>query len=256
MDLIKLDDIRKTYHLGEVDVPVLKDISLTIGRGELVALMGASGSGKTTLMNILGCLDRPTSGQYWLECDEVSKLSPEGRAVLRNRKIGFVFQNFNLLPRTSALEQVMMPLAYSAENISDREGRRRAKALLERVGLGERLDHEPSQLSGGQQQRVAIARALVNRPPLLFADEPTGNLDSRTSEEILRMFQTLNREEGITIILVTHDAHVAGHAKRTIRIRDGLIEEGAFESNLDGDGQALHSPHGAVAIHGLHVGVG
>src|SRR5262249_13956775 len=159
--------------------------------------------------------------------------------VLRNRKIGFVFQNFNLLARTSALENVMMPLAYSPKFVSDREGRKRARELLERVGLGDRLDHEPSQLSGGQQQRVAIARSLINRPPLLFADEPTGNLDSRTSEEILRMFQKLNAEEGITIILVTHDANVAAHAKRTIRIKDGLIEEGAFEANGDGhDGPA------------------
>ncbi len=228
--LIKLDDIRKTYHLGEVDVPVLKGVSLAIGRGELVALMGASGSGKTTLMNILGCLDRPTSGKYWLDGEEISGLSADGRAMLRNRKIGFVFQSFNLLARTSALENVRMPLAYSGENLSDRQARDRARQLLERVGLGSRLDHEPSQLSGGQQQRVAIARSLVNRPPLLFADEPTGNLDSRTSEEILRMFQQLNAEEGITIILVTHDANVAAHARRTIRIRDGLIEEGAFEA--------------------------
>jgi ABC-type lipoprotein export system ATPase subunit len=250
MDLIKLDDICKTYHLGEVDVPVLKGVSLTIGRGELVALMGSSGSGKTTLMNILGCLDRPTSGRYWLDGEEVSQLAAEQRAVLRNRKIGFVFQNFNLLARTSALENVMMPLSYSPENLSDRECRLRAKALLERVGLGSRLDHEPSQLSGGQQQRVAIARSLVNRPPLLFADEPTGNLDSRTSEEILRMFQQLNEEEGITIILVTHDATVAGHAKRVIRIRDGLIEEGAFEG--DGEGFTGRGPH-VTAAHGLKV---
>jgi ABC-type lipoprotein export system ATPase subunit len=248
MDLIKLEDIRKTYHLGEVDVPVLKGVSLQIGRGELVALMGSSGSGKTTLMNILGCLDRPSSGKYWLDGQEVSGLSSEERAVLRNRKIGFVFQNFNLLARTSALENVMMPLSYSPENLSDRQCRQRAKALLERVGLGSRLDHEPSQLSGGQQQRVAIARSLVNRPPLLFADEPTGNLDSRTSVEILEMFQQLNEEEGITIILVTHDANVAAHAKRTIRIRDGLIEEGAFEL---GDGR--HEPHIAVPAHGLEV---
>jgi ABC-type lipoprotein export system ATPase subunit len=242
MDLIKLEDIRKTYHLGEVDVPVLKGVSLEIGRGELVALMGSSGSGKTTLMNILGCLDRATSGKYWLDGQEVSQLSSEQRAVLRNRKIGFVFQSFNLLARTSALENVMMPLAYAPEFISDREGKLRARALLERVGLGSRLDHEPSQLSGGQQQRVAIARSLINRPPLLFADEPTGNLDSRTSEEILQMFQQLNEEEGITIILVTHDANVASHAKRTIRIRDGLIEEGAFEASMD-----------AHAVHGLHA---
>jgi ABC-type lipoprotein export system ATPase subunit len=248
MDLIKLEDIHKTYHLGEVDVPVLKGVSLEIGRGELVALMGSSGSGKTTLMNILGCLDRPSSGKYWLDGQEVSGLSSEERAVLRNRKIGFVFQNFNLLARTSALENVMMPLSYSPENLSDRQCRQRATALLERVGLGSRLDHEPSQLSGGQQQRVAIARSLVNRPPLLFADEPTGNLDSRTSVEILEMFQQLNEEEGITIILVTHDANVAAHAKRTIRIRDGLIEEGAFEL-----GDSRLKPQVAVPAHGLSV---
>ncbi len=226
MDLIQLEDIHKTYHLGELDVPVLKGITMTIERGELVALMGVSGSGKTTLMNLLGCLDRPTSGQYWLDGQEVSGLSGDGRALVRNKKIGFVFQNFNLLPRTSALDQVMMPLSYTAEELPESEWHKRAKALLERVGLGERLDHEPSQLSGGQQQRVAIARALINNPPLVLADEPTGALDSRTSEEILRLFQQLNAEENITIVLVTHDPGVAGHAKRTIHIRDGLIENG------------------------------
>jgi ABC-type lipoprotein export system ATPase subunit len=231
VDLIKLVDLHKTYHLGEMDVPVLKGVSLTIKRGEMVALMGTSGSGKTTLMNILGCLDRPTSGQYWLDGEEVSQLSADGRALVRNRKIGFVFQSFNLLARTSALDNVIMPLSYTARDLSSREARKRGIALLQRVGLGERLDHEPSQLSGGQQQRVAIARALVNRPPLLFADEPTGNLDSRTSKEILQMFQALNAEEGITIVLVTHDAGVAGYAKRTIRVHDGLIVEGAFEAS-------------------------
>jgi len=231
-DLIRLEDVRKTYHLGEVDVPVLKGISLAIERGEMVALMGTSGSGKTTLMNILGCLDRPSSGRYWLDAQEVSRLSTDERAMVRNRKIGFVFQSFNLLARTSALENVLMPLSYTAQHLSEREGKQQAQRLLDLVGLGDRLDHEPSQLSGGQQQRVAIARALVNNPPLLFADEPTGNLDSRTSVEILRMFQKLNREEGITIILVTHDAGVAGHAKRTIHIRDGLIQEGAPQAQV------------------------
>jgi ABC-type lipoprotein export system ATPase subunit len=231
VELIKLEDLYKTYHLGEIDVPVLKGVSLTVARGEMVALMGASGSGKTTLMNILGCLDRPSSGHYWLDGQEVSGLSKDELAHLRNQKIGFVFQTFNLLTRTSALENVMMPLSYSPEGLSDRQVRERCVALLARVGLGDRSDHEPSQLSGGQQQRVAIARALVNRPPLLFADEPTGNLDSRTSEEILQMFARLNAEEAITIILVTHDAGVAHHAQRIIRIHDGLIEDGAFAAD-------------------------
>jgi ABC-type lipoprotein export system ATPase subunit len=243
MELIRLDEIYKTYHLGEVNVPVLKGISLKVDRGEMVALMGASGSGKTTLMNILGCLDRPSSGDYWLDGENVSGLSADGRAMVRNRKIGFVFQSFNLLARTSALENVMMPLSYTAQHLTDREGRTRAKELLDLVGLGDRLDHEPSQLSGGQQQRVAIARALVNSPPLLFADEPTGNLDSHTSVEILRMFQRLNAEEGITIILVTHDQGVAEHAKRIVRIKDGLIEDDAYVGN--GSAVAGHAAQAA-----------
>jgi ABC-type lipoprotein export system ATPase subunit len=238
MRLIELHSIYKTYRMGEIEVPVLKGISLTVARGEMVALMGVSGSGKSTLMNILGCLDRPTSGQYWLEGQEVTRLSGDERAIVRNRKIGFVFQNFNLLPRTSALENVMMPLAYTS-NLSDRQARRRAAELLERVGLGDRMDHEPSQLSGGQQQRVAIARALVNHPPLLFADEPTGNLDSSTSREVLAMFGRLNREEGITIFLVTHDANVAQHAERVIRIHDGVIEDGALPDGEARDGAAV-----------------
>ncbi len=224
MELLRLQDIHKTYHLGAIDVPVLRGVSLAIQQGEMVALMGVSGSGKTTLMNILGCLDRPSSGRYRLDGEDIERLNANGRALVRNRKIGFVFQNFNLLPRTTALENVMMPLAYSAGGLNEREWPARGRALLERLGLADRLDHEPSQLSGGQQQRVAIARALVNNPRLLLADEPTGALDSRTSEEILRLFQELNREEGLTVILVTHDAHVAGHARRIIRIKDGLIE--------------------------------
>src|SRR5690349_2511956 len=203
MALIEIEDLYKTYHLGAMDVPVLKGVSLTIERGEMVALMGASGSGKSTLMNILGCLDRPSSGHYSLDGEAIETLSADQRALVRNHKIGFCFQNFNLLPRTSALENVMMPLSYTAEQLSEREWRQRAERLLERVGLGDRMDHEPSQLSGGQQQRVAIARALVNNPPVLLADEPTGALDSRTSEEILALFQQLNAEEGVTIIVVT-----------------------------------------------------
>jgi ABC-type lipoprotein export system ATPase subunit len=233
MQLIRLQNIGKTYHLGDIDVPVLKGVSLTVARGELVALMGASGSGKSTLMNILGCLDHPSCGEYWLEDQEVSGLSADARALVRNHKFGFVFQSFNLLARTSALENVRMPLEYSADPISESESMDRARTMLGRVGLMDRIHHEPSQLSGGQQQRVAIARALINQPPIIFADEPTGNLDSRTSEDILRMFQQLNDEDGITIILVTHDANVAAHAKRVIRIHDGLIVEGMVPPALE-----------------------
>jgi ABC-type lipoprotein export system ATPase subunit/ABC-type antimicrobial peptide transport system permease subunit len=223
MELIRLENITKTYYLGEIDVPVLKGISLTIARGEMVALMGASGSGKTTLMNLLGCLDRPTSGQFWFDGQEMSRLTPNERALVRTAKLGFVFQSFNLLPRTTALANVVMPLDYSPRRISRGEAEERGEVLLERVGLADRQEHEPSQMSGGQQQRVAIARSLVNQPALVLADEPTGNLDSHTSVEILRMFQRLNAE-GITVILVTHDPNVAAYAHRTIRISDGLIE--------------------------------
>ncbi len=225
IELIRLEDISKVYRAGEIDVPVLKGVSLSIRRGELVALMGASGSGKTTLMNLLGCLDRPTAGKYWLNGEDVSGLSAEQQAHLRGQSIGFVFQSFNLLPRTSALENVMLPLECGRERLSEKEMAQRARDLLERIGLGDRLDYEPSQLSGGQQQRVAIARALVNRPQLLLADEPTGNLDSQTSAEILKLFQQLNAE-GLTILVVTHDPEVAAHARRVIRIRDGAIERG------------------------------
>ena len=224
-ELIKLVGVWKNYRMGELDVHALRDVSLEVARGEFIAIMGASGSGKTTLMNILGCLDRPSSGSYWLDGEEVSRMSADKRAMIRNRKIGFVFQNFNLLPRTSALENVAMPLSYTASHLTEKEARRRAKEVLERVGLGDRLHHEPSQLSGGQQQRVAIARALVNKPPLLLADEPTGNLDSKTGEEVLELFQELNREEGVTVVLVTHDPHVASHAERIIYIHDGQIVE-------------------------------
>jgi ABC-type lipoprotein export system ATPase subunit len=225
MDLILLENIFKTYHVGELDVPVLRGVSLQIRKGELISLVGASGSGKSTLMNLLGCLDRPTSGKYWLDGQEISSLNTDQRAALRNRKMGFVFQNFNLLPRTSALANVMMPLTYAEHFVSDHDARQRAEHLLKMVGLGERMDHHTTQLSGGQQQRVAIARALINNPPVIFADEPTGNLDSHTTEDVLKMFQRLNSEEGITIILVTHDANVARHTKRVIRMSDGVIVE-------------------------------
>jgi ABC-type lipoprotein export system ATPase subunit len=238
MALIELNNICKTYHIGDMSLPVLKGVSLKVERGEFVALMGASGSGKSTLMNILGCLDHPTSGQYLLDGQDISRLTSDGRAVIRNKKVGFVFQNFNLLARTSAVDNVVMPLTYTSENLTDRQCRRRAEELLTRFGLGDRLDHEPSQLSGGQQQRVAIARALVNRPPIVFADEPTGNLDSHTSKDVLNILRQLNEEEGITMILVTHDAGVAQHAKRTIRIHDGMIVDGAYGGRVSVGGNA------------------
>ena len=231
--LIKLENITKTYQLGEVAVPVLKGVSLTIRRGEMVALMGASGSGKTTLMNILGCLDRPTSGSYWLDGQEMSDLSPDQRALVRTAKLGFVFQSFNLLARTSALKNVLMPLDYAVRRPTRADANGLATSLLEQVGLADRLHHESSQMSGGQQQRVAIARALVNRPALLLADEPTGNLDSRSGEEILQMFRQLHAE-GITVILVTHDPKVAGYADRTIRMADGLIQDDVYGNLTDG----------------------
>ena len=220
MGLIELKDIRKTYFMGDIKLPVLKGITMSVEKGDMVALTGVSGSGKSTLMNILGCLDRPTSGEYWLDGEEISRLSNDGRADVRNRKIGFVFQNFNLLPRTSALENVIMPLGYTASHLSE-------KRMLERVGLADRMDHEPSRLSGGQQQRVAIARALVNNPSILFADEPTGNLDTKMSEEILRIFNEINSSEGVTIVLVTHEMDVANSAKRIVRLVDGEIASDA-----------------------------
>ena len=224
MALIELRNITKTYFLGEMDVPVLKGISLDIEKGDYVALMGASGSGKSTLMNILGCLDRQTGGDYFFEGEELGRASGDHRARVRNKKIGFVFQSFNLLPRTSALENVIMPLSYTAGDLSRKECRERGLAALDRVGLSDRVGHYPSQLSGGQQQRVAIARALINQPPVLFADEPTGNLDSHTSIEVMKMFDELSAQ-GITVILVTHSMEIAEYARRVVRISDGEIQE-------------------------------
>src|SRR5215212_4704999 len=238
MELIRLDNICKTYHLGEVDVPVLNGISFSIQRGELVALMGASGSGKSTLMNILGCLDRPSSGHYWLDGREVGGLGANERALVRSEKLGFVFQSFNLLSRTTATNNVAMPLDYSIVPLPAAAAADRASDLLVRVGLSHRLDHMPSQMSGGQQQRVAIARSLVNQPSLLLADEPTGNLDSHTSVEILEMFRQLN-ETGLTVLLVTHDPEVAKFANRIIHIVDGLIDS---DTNPNGD-EKSRSPY-------------
>jgi putative ABC transport system ATP-binding protein len=222
LPVIKLDDIRKTYHTGEVDVHAVQGVSVVIQRGEFVAIMGASGSGKSTLMNIIGCLDRPTSGAYWLDGQNISTLDRNALAEIRNEKIGFVFQGFNLLSRTSALENVEMPMLYQRHRLPPREQRERARQSLEAVGLGQRAGHHSSQLSGGQQQRVAIARALVNKPSLVLADEPTGNLDSQTSIEIMGVFQRLN-ENGITIIMVTHELDIARYTKRTVVLRDGRI---------------------------------
>jgi putative ABC transport system ATP-binding protein len=236
--LIRLRDVSRVYDLGEVKVDALKPTSLDIERGEYVALMGPSGSGKSTLMNTLGCLDRPTGGSYLLDGEEIVDMTRDERARIRNRQIGFVFQNFNLLNRTSALENVEVPLLY-AKNVLARERRERAVEQLGRVGLGDRLHHYTTQLSGGQQQRVAIARALVNRPSILLADEPTGNLDSRTSNEVINLFRQLNVEEGITVILVTHDQDVARNASRTIVLRDGevIADTTDFSQAL----QSLHS---------------
>jgi putative ABC transport system ATP-binding protein len=218
--MIDLSNITKTYRMGEVDITVLSQVSLTVQRGELIAIMGPSGSGKSTLMNIIGCLDRPTSGVYHFENREISTLSDDELASVRNVKIGFVFQTFNLLPRFSALKNVEVPLIYSG--VPARLRNERAKPLLEQVGLADRMNHKPPELSGGQQQRVAIARALVNNPSLLLADEPTGNLDSRSGAEILNILTDLNKQ-GVTIMIVTHDKDVAARCKRIINLKDGQI---------------------------------
>ncbi len=220
--VLQFESIEKTYQSGDVEVRAVRGVSFTVEPGEFIAIMGASGSGKSTMMNILGCLDRPTSGRYLLDGIDVSKLDRDALADIRNKKIGFVFQGFNLLSRTSAAENVELPMLYARVEISPRETHRRALAALETVGLAKRADHFPNQLSGGQQQRVAIARALCNEPALILADEPTGNLDSRTSVEIMGVFQKLN-DSGITIVMVTHEMDIASYTKRNIVMRDGEI---------------------------------
>ena len=224
--VIALENVHKTYDLGEIQVHALRGVSLEIRRGEFVAIMGASGSGKSTLMNILGCLDRPSKGRYLLDGIDVSGLSKVELAHIRNKKIGFVFQQFNLLSRTTALENVELPTLYAG--IPPEERASRAKQSLERVGLADRAMHHPSQLSGGQQQRVAIARALVNKPAILLADEPTGNLDSRTSVEIMDILQRLNEDEGLTVVLVTHELDIANYAQRALEFRDGKMRKDTY----------------------------
>jgi putative ABC transport system ATP-binding protein len=235
--VIQLQDIHKTYHTGEVDVHAVRGVSLAIAQGEFVALMGASGSGKSTMMNIIGCLDRPTRGQYLLDGIDVSQLDRDELADIRNQKIGFVFQGFNLLSRTSALENVELPMLYKRRRAGGLSQRERALKALETVGLADRADHKPNQLSGGQQQRVAIARALSNEPSLLLADEPTGNLDTRTSIEIMGVFQKLN-DQGITIVMVTHELDIAHYTKRMVVMRDGkMVGDSAVENRLSAESE-------------------
>lgn len=245
--IIKLENLEKVYYSGGQPVKATRGVSLQIQRGEFVAVMGSSGSGKSTLMNIIGCLDRPTAGTYLLDGVDVSQLSRNDFSDIRNSKIGFVFQSFNLLSRTSALENVELPMLYRRHPFPREEQERRAVAMLQMVGIGARMDHTPSQLSGGQQQRVAIARALVNDPVLLLADEPTGNLDTRTSVEILGIFQRLN-EQGITILMVTHESDVAQYAKRIIVMRDGLVlSDTPVDSRMNAEEELRKLPHDPTA---------
>jgi putative ABC transport system ATP-binding protein len=248
--VIQLENLERTYQSGDVQVRAVRGVSLTIERGEFVAIMGSSGSGKSTMMNTIGCLDRPTGGTYLLDGIDVSKLNRDALADIRNKKIGFVFQGFNLLSRTSALENVELPMLYARNHASSSDIQRRAQAALELVGLGQRADHFPNQLSGGQQQRVAIARALCNEPSLILADEPTGNLDSRTSIEIMGVFQKLN-EQGITIVMVTHELDIANYTKRNVVMRDGeIISDTPVEPRLlaEEELRKLGEAHRAVQL--------
>lgn len=230
--MIEVKDLTKIYHMGSVEVPALQGVSFSLERGEVVAIMGQSGSGKSTLMNILGCLDLPSSGEYLLEGRSIAGMSDDELATIRNQKIGFIFQQFNLLPRMTVRRNAELPLLYNGGK-PENEIRQRSEAILQAVGLGDRMEHRPTELSGGQQQRVAIARALINEPALILADEPTGNLDSHTGEEIMNLLLGLNKQHGLTLVIVTHDPNIASRTQRVIRLRDGLIENQLQSYRLD-----------------------
>jgi putative ABC transport system ATP-binding protein len=247
--VIAVKNLVKTYVVGEVEVKALRGVNLEVQRGEFIAVTGPSGSGKSTFMHIVGCLDRPTSGQYFLDGQDVSRMSKDALAAVRNKKIGFVFQGFNLLARTSALDNVELPLLYGGSTMKTAERHRRAKEMLEAVGLGERFDHHPNQLSGGQQQRVAIARALINNPSILLADEPTGNLDTKTSIEVMGLFQRLNIERGITVVLITHEVDIAEYGTRIVSFRDGhVVADRAVSRRRDAADELHQLPEPAEAV--------